>query len=542
MRRLFFAGALAAVAANVCFWIWWPPGTLSLLFVIPLISVGMNDVFQKRHTIRRNFPILGHFRYLFEAIRPEINQYFVESNSDGVPFSREQRSLVYQRAKRELDTLPFGTQRNVYEVGYEWATHSLAPVHIAPSSLRVTFGGRGCVQPYSASVLNISAMSYGALSRNAILALNGGAKLGGFAHNTGEGGLSPYHLQPGGDVIWQIGTGYFGCRKPAGGFCPDRFREKARLPNVKMIEIKLSQGAKPSHGGILPAAKVTKEISEIRGVPMGKDVLSPPAHTTFSTPEGLLHFVAELRQLSGGKPVGFKLCVGKRREFMAVAKAMLSTGIQPDFITVDGGEGGTGAAPLEFSNSIGFPLRDALVFVHNVLVGLGIRKDIRLIASGKTVSGFDLVTLFALGADTANAARSMMMALGCIQALRCNSNHCPTGVATQNPVLVAGLDVTDKRIRVANFHQETVKSAAEIMGAIGVRHSSEVRPWHVTRRVGIADTKHYGEIYTFLREGALLAEPYPDNYGRAFRAASPLTFEHSETLAEEMSQSEVSSG
>lgn len=524
MRNLFLVCAASVCATNVVFAVAWPPGLWSLVLFGPLILLGMADILQKRQTIRRNFPILGHFRYLFEAIRPEINQYFVESNSDGVPFSREQRSLVYQRAKKVLDTLPFGTQRDVYGVGYEWATHSLAPVSLDPASLRVTFGGKDCLQPYSASVLNVSAMSYGSLSRNAILALNGGAKLGGFAHNTGEGGLSPYHLEPGGDIIWQIGTGYFGCRTPEGAFCPDRFREKARLPNVRMIEIKLSQGAKPSHGGILPAAKVTREISEIRGVPMGRDVLSPPAHSTFSTPEGLLRFVAGLRQLSGGKPVGFKLCIGKRREFMAIAKAMLSTGVRPDFITVDGGEGGTGAAPLEFSNSIGFPLRDALVFVHNVLVGMGLRREIRLIASGKTVTGFDLVTLFALGADTANAARSMMLALGCIQALRCNSNHCPTGVATQNPMLVAGLDVADKRRRVANYHHETVKSAAEIMGAIGVAHSSKMRPWHIQRRVGVAETKHYGEIYSFLKEGDLLREPVPQAYARAFHAASPTTF------------------
>ena len=496
----------------------------SIVFLAPFIVVGLFDVFQKRHTIRRNFPLLGHFRYLFEAIRPEINQYFVESNSDGVPFSRESRSVVYQRSKRELDTLPFGTQERVYDVGYEWATHSLVPKHVVPSTLRVKFGGPECKQPYMASAFNISAMSYGSLSRNAILALNGGAKLGGFAHNTGEGGLSPYHLQPGGDLIWQIGTAYFSCRARNGEFDPKLFAEKASAPQLKMIELKLSQGAKPSHGGILPAAKVSEEIARIRHVVMGEDVISPPAHTTFSTPVGLLEFVAKLRELSGGKPVGFKLCIGKRREFIAIAKAMIQTGIKPDFITVDGGEGGTGAAPIEFSNSLGFPLNEALAFVHSTLLGFNLRKDIRLIASGKTVTGFDMVKRFALGADTVNSARAMMMALGCIQALRCNTNKCPTGVATQDTELVAGLDIPDKTVRVANFQKETLRSAAELIGAMGLQHSADMRPWHIFRRTEIAEIKHLGQIYTFLQEGDLLKEPLPAAFARAFYGASPDSF------------------
>ncbi len=486
--------------------------------------LGVMDTLQRRHTIRRNFPVIGHFRYLFEAIRPEINQYFVESNSDGVPFSREQRSLVYQRAKKELDTLPFGTQMNVYEIGYEWANHSLVPKHVDTTKMRVHFGGKECKQPYSGSVFNVSAMSYGSLSKNAVLALNGGAKIGGFAHNTGEGGLTPYHLGPGGDLIWQVGTGYFSCRDAEGKFCPSRFQERSQLPNVKMIELKLSQGAKPSHGGILPAAKVTAEIAAIRGVEVGKTVLSPPAHSTFSTPIGLLEFVAKLRELSGGKPVGFKLCIGKRREFMAIAKAMKETGILPDFITVDGGEGGTGAAPLEFSNSLGFPLKDALVFVHSVLTGMDLRSQIRLVAAGKNLSGFDLVSRFALGADACGSARAMMMALGCIQALRCNSNACPTGVATQDPELVAGLDVGRKTQRVANFHMETVRSAAEIIGAMGLGHPSEVRPWHLQRRVTLTGSKHYGELYPFLKPGDLLRSDLPDEYARAYRAATHESF------------------
>jgi glutamate synthase domain-containing protein 2 len=504
----------------------YPPLWLLALVWGPVFFLGVYDFTQTRHSIRRNFPVIGHFRYLLESVRPEINQYFVESNSDGMPFSREQRSIVYQRSKRELDTLPFGTQKRVDDVGYEWATHSLAPRHVDPKSLRVVFGGPHCKQPYSASILNVSAMSYGSLSRNAVLALNGGAKSGGFAHNTGEGGLSPYHLENGGDLIWQIGTAYFSCRTADGKFSPGAFAERAALPNVKMIELKLSQGAKPSHGGILPAAKVTAEIAAIRGVAMGKDVVSPPAHTEFSTPIGLLEFVARLRELSGGKPVGFKLCIGKRREFIAIAKAMVKTGITPDFITVDGGEGGTGAAPLEFSNSVGYPLREGLVFLHNVLVGMGVRKHIRVIASGKVATGFDLVTKFALGADTCNSARAMMMALGCIQALRCNSNKCPTGVASQNPALTRGLVVPDKARRVANFHAETLRSVADLVGAMGLAHSGDVRPWHINRRTGTTEIRHFGEIFPFLEEGELLQKDIPKAYVRAFSAAVPETFAH----------------
>ncbi len=526
MRGIFIKVSLLLLLANVAIAFVWPKVLYSLIIIVPLVLQGAIDMTQKKHAIRRNFPLLGHFRYWFEALRPEINQYFVESNLDGVPFSREQRSVVYQRSKKELDTLPFGTQKQVYAEGYEWATHSLVPQHVDPGSLRVNFGGPDCAHPYSASVLNISAMSYGALSQNAILALNRGAKLGNFAHNTGEGGLSPYHLQPGGDLIWQIGTGYFGCRSKTGDFDPILFSEKARLPQVKMIEIKLSQGAKPSHGGILPAAKVTEEISRIRNVPIGFDVISPAAHNTFSTPIGLLEWVAKLRELSGGKPVGFKLCIGKRREFMAVVKAMLKTGITPDFVTVDGGEGGTGAAPIEFSNSIGFPLNEALAFVHSTLLGVDLRDRIRIIASGKTVTGFDMISRFALGADACNSARAMMMALGCIQALRCNTNKCPTGVSTQDPDLAAGLNVGDKTTRVANFQRETVKSAAELIGAMGLKHTDDLKPWHIFRRVGIAEIRHLGQIYQFLEKGDLLKEPLPSTFVRAFEGATAESFLH----------------
>jgi glutamate synthase domain-containing protein 2 len=455
MRRTFVAISLFTMAAVGALSWRWPMVAWAYAGLGPLFAVGWYDFLQRRHAIRRNFPIIGNFRYLLEAIRPEINQYFVESNTDGAPFNRDLRSLVYQRSKTQPDTVPFGTKLDVYQVGYEWVNHSLKPQHVDPASLRIVVGP-DCAQPYLCSVFNISAMSYGSLSANAILALNEGAKIGNFAHDTGEGGISPYHLAPGGDLIWEIGTGYFSARTLDGKFSPERFAENARRSTVKMTALKLSQGAKPGHGGILPAAKLTREIAEIRGVPMGRDVLSPPAHTAFGTPVELLELLAKMRELSGGKPVGFKLCVGKRRELLAICKAMALTGITPDFITVDGGEGGTGAAPLEFSNSVGSPLRESLIFVHNALVGFSLRKKVRVFCSGKVVSGFDVVSRLAIGADGCHAARAMMMALGCIQALRCNTNRCPTGVATQDPSLMAGLVVEDKAVRVANYPRETL--------------------------------------------------------------------------------------
>ena len=507
MRRRFVQLAVVVSALIVGAGWFWPPALWCFVIVGPLIALGIADMTQHRHAVRRNFPIIGHGRYLMELIRPEINQYFVESNSDGKPFSRNDRSVVYARAKGELDTLPFGTQRDVYAVGYEWINHSLAPIEPDHGAQRVIVGGPDCRQPYSASIFNVSGMSYGSLSRNAILALNAGAKMGGFAHNTGEGGLSPYHLEPGGDLIWQIGTGYFSCRTRDGRFSETEFAARAVLPNVKMIEIKLSQGAKPGHGGILPAAKLTPEIIAIRGVEPGKDVLSPPAHSAFSSPRGMLQFVKSLRDASGGKPVGFKLCVGKRHEFLGIVKAMLATGITPDFITVDGGEGGTGAAPMEFSDSIGTPLNDGLNFVHNALVGAGVRDRIRVIASGKVNTGFQIATKVALGADLCNAARAMMFALGCIQALRCNSNKCPTGVATQDPELVAGLHVEDKSHRVARYHHETVRSFFEVLGAAGLREPRDLKPWYVQRRVSAYETRSYATIYPQVEPGELRATP-----------------------------------
>jgi glutamate synthase domain-containing protein 2 len=527
-RRLFFALAAASVLTVeglVREGAWDGARELYWLFV-PIILIGLNDLFQTKHAIRRNFPVVGNFRYFLESIRPEINQYFVESNIDGRPFSRERRSVIYQRAKGVEDTVPFGTQSDVYAVDYEWVNHSIAPKHAPKEIPRVLIGGPDCKQPYSAALLNISAMSYGSLSSNAVLALSKGAKKGGFYHNTGEGGLTPHHLEGGGDLVWQLGTAYFGARGADGAFNPEKFQARVKAhPQVKMIEIKLSQGAKPGHGGILPAAKVTREISEIRDVPMGQDVISPPWHTAFDSPIGLMIFIKQLRDLSGGLPIGFKLCLGKRREFMALCKAMIESGITPDFITVDGGEGGTGAAPLEFSNSIGTPLNEGLVFVHNALTGAGVRDRIKIICSGKVTTGVHMFQKFALGADLCNSARGMLFSLGCIQALRCNTNTCPTGVATQDKALVKGLVVADKFERVARYHHATVKSFLDVLGATGLTEPKEIKPWHVQKRISAVEVKHYGEIYDFLKKDSLLQEPRPKGYDRPWRSAQATSWD-----------------
>jgi len=525
VRRMFVVCSVMVLAAIGGLGLMYPAVLFALIAVVPLVALGVWDMLQRQHAVLRNFPLIGHFRYLFEAIRPEISQYFIETDWSGMPFNREQRSVVYRRAKEVRDTVPFGTLRNLYETGYEWVNHSIRPTHVDWERLRVTIGGRDCRQPYSASLLNVSAMSFGSLSSAAVMALNRGARMGRFAHNTGEGGISPYHLE-GGDLVWQLGTGYFGARAADGRFSPERFAEQAARPTVKMIEVKLSQGAKPGHGGILPAAKLTPEIAAIRGVPLGQDVLSPPGHSAFSTPIEMMEFVARLRELSGGKPIGVKLCVGKRREFLAICKAIVKTGIAPDYFAVDGGEGGTGAAPVEFANHIGTPLVEGLIFVQNALVGFGLRREIRVVASGKIVTGFDLIKRLALGADVGYAARAMMLSLGCIQALRCNSNHCPVGVATQNPQLIAGLVPADKSRRVAAYHRELLESVAEILGAMGMNGSAELRPWHVMRRTGPDEVHHYGEIHEYLEEGALLGRDLPRSFARASEAASAETFEH----------------
>ncbi len=523
-RKAFFVGAPLCAVSVLIAALRWPVAAWAFLLIGPLVLVGLHDVLQRRHSLLRVYPIIGHGRYLMETFRPELQQYFVESNIDGTPFSREFRSIVYQRAKGEIETLPFGTQRDVQRIGYEWINHSLAPKHVGVEACRIAVGGPHCTQPYLASYLNISAMSFGALSGNAILALNQGARLGGFAHNTGEGGVSDYHLEPGGDLIWQIGTGYFGCRTSAGDFDPHRFQETAGQEAVKMIEIKLSQGAKPGHGGILPAAKLTREIAAIRGVPMGEDVISPPAHTAFHDPVGLIEFVALLRDLSGGKPVGFKLCIGQRSEFLGICKAILETGVAPDFITVDGAEGGTGAAPIELSNSVGTPLRHGLVFVHNSLRGIGVRSSLRVIAAGKVTTGFHMFRNFALGADLCNAARAMMFALGCIQARRCNDNSCPVGVATQDPARSVGLDVRDKSRRVARYHEATVKAFCELVGTAGLSTPLEIQPHHLFRQIDALSTKHFGDLYSFPPEGFLIDGAVPAEWAADWNAARPGRF------------------
>jgi glutamate synthase domain-containing protein 2 len=461
---------------------------------IPLMVMGWYDGFQNKHTIRKNYPLLGRIRYLLESIRPEISQYFIESDLNGRPFNRRERSIVYQRAKGVRQTVPFGTQLDTSAPGYEWIAHSLYTTHIK-GDLRVRIGGADCKQPYSSSIINISAMSFGSLSANAILALNKGAKLDDFAHNTGEGGVSPHHLSPGGDLIWQIGTGYFGCRNDDGTFNGDLFSKYANHENVKMIELKLSQGAKPGHGGILPAKKNTEEIAAIRHVQAGTAVLSPPTHSSFNDSKGLLSFIKELRDLSNGKPVGFKLCIGKPSEFEDICKSILQTGIKPDFIVIDGTEGGTGAAPLEFSDSIGMPLYDALSFAHNVMIKYDIRKDIKVIASGRVMTGFDVVKLLAIGADAVNSARAMMFALGCIQALQCDSGKCPTGIATQEHKLMKGLDVTDKGNRVGLYHKNTVLAVKEILEACGLNSTDDLTRKHIFRRVEENKVMTFDEIY-----------------------------------------------
>lgn len=518
MLKPFLAVFTVALALILLAALRWPGALWALCLWTPLFVVGVIDALQTRQAVRRNFPLIGHGRYLLEALRPEINQYFVESNTDGAPFNREQRSLVYQRAKGELDTLPFGTQKDVYAPGYEWIAHSIA-AHHAPPEPRVAIGAQTCERPYEAALLNVGAMSFGALSANAVLALSKGAQLGNFAVSTGEGGLSPYHLEGGGDLVWQLGTGYFGARDPQGRFDRDRFEERAAHERVRMIELKLSQGAKPGHGGILPAAKLTPEIAAMRGVPLGRDVLSPPSHSAFSTPIELVRFVAELRRLAGGKPVGIKLCVGEPAEFLALCKAMVETGEHPDYIAVDGGEGGTGAAPLEFSNAVGMPLVEGLVLVRDALVGFGLRERVRIIASGKIVTGFHMASHLALGADLFYSARGMMLALGCIQARRCNSNDCPVGIATQAPGLVRGLVVEPKAERVRRFQRQTVASLLEILGAAGLGHPDELRPWHIQRRGQDGVVRTYAELYPALEAGCLLREPIPPRYERPWRAA-----------------------
>ncbi len=486
--------------------------------------VGVWDFLQSQHSIRRNYPVLAHLRFFFEKIRPEIRQYLIESDTDAVPFSRAQRSIVYQRAKSALDKRPFGTQMDVYAPRYEWINHSIAPTTIDNHDFRVTIGA-DCAQPYSASAFNISAMSFGALSANAILALNAGARRGGFYHDTGEGSISRYHLQHRGDLVWEIGSGYFGCRNAQGQFDEEKFAASAGAEQVRMIEIKLSQGAKPGHGGVLPGAKVTAEIAAARGVLVGVDCISPARHSAFTTPIELLQFVERLRALSGGKPTGFKLTLGHPWEWFSIAKAMLDTGLTPDFIVVDGGEGGTGAAPLEFTNHVGAPLREGLRLIHNTLVGLNLRERIRIGAAGKIITAFDVARTMAIGADWCNSARGFMFSLGCLQAQTCHTGNCPTGVTSQDPQRSRGLVVTDKSERVFNFHEGTLEALRELLQAAGLNHPEELGPEHIMRRVSAREVRSLATLHPWLSHGELLdSVPQQAVYQTFWRPARPDRF------------------
>lgn len=501
----------------------------SVWLITALLSLlGLYDVLQNRHSILKNYPIMGHFRYIFEDFRPEIRQYFIESDHDALPFSRVQRSLVYQRAKNENSDKPFGSILDVYQADYRFITHSLAPCSPAdPATFRIQIGNEQCTQPYSASIFNISGMSFGSLSANAILALNQGAKMGNFYHDTGEGSISPYHLENGGDLVWQIASGYFGCRTLDGQFDEGKFAKQAQLEQVKMIELKLSQGAKPGHGGILPKHKISEEIALIRGISRDRDCISPATHSAFRTPIQMMHFLQKLRDLSGGKPVGFKLCIGHPWQFMSIVKAMLETKIVPDFIVVDGSEGGTGAAPIEFSDYIGTPLREGLRFVHNTLVGTGLRDQIKIGAAGKIVSAFDIASTFALGADWVNSGRGFMFAIGCIQAQSCHTNQCPVGVATQDRDRQKALHVPTKAERVFNFHKNTLHALADMIAAAGLRHPSELDAHHLAQRINDREIKNYAQLHYFMEENALINNQLQDKenfYYRMWQMASAQKF------------------
>jgi glutamate synthase domain-containing protein 2 len=514
------AAACTVFGVTVSVW-WWIPAVL----LLALTARGVVDLVQRKHSILRNYPILGHARFLLEEVRPELQQYFIENNHDGRPYERDVRDTIYQRAKGIESEKPFGTERNVYGVGYEFLTPSMAPAKMPQDVARVRVGGPDCTQPYDMALLNVSAMSFGSLSSNAVEALNKGAMLGGFAHDTGEGGLSDHHLKHGGDIIWEIGTGYFGCRTPEGDFDPERFRNKAANPKVKAVLLKLSQGAKPGIGGVLPGEKVSAEVSRIRDVPEGETVISPPYHRVFSTPRELVLFMAQLRTLAGGKPVGFKLCLGPRSQFLAVCKAMVEEQVTPDFIVVDGSEGGTGAAPLEFTDTLGTPLTEGLMTVHNALVGAGLRDRIKIGASGKVATGADIVKRIAQGADFTNAARAMMFAIGCIQAQSCHTNTCPVGVATQDPKRARALDVPSKAVRVQRYQQATVHSARLIMASLGVTHPGELRPHMLHRRVAQGVVRSYAELYEWLDDKELLESPR-QSWAQDWAKADPDSFRH----------------
>lgn len=526
-RIIFYWVSCLSIAAIVVLglywdWVWW-----FICIAVPLILVGIYDHLFSTHNVLRNYPVVGHLRYILEFISPELQQYFIETNQNGRPYPREVRALIKQRAKQVTDEMPFGTQHDFVQ-GYSFLGHSIVHREVLPGVERLMIGGEACQKPYSASRLNVTGMSFGALSKNAVMALNLGAKLGGFAQNTGEGGLTPYHLQQGGDIFMQVGTANFGVRHPDGSFDPEQFQEKAALDVVKMIEIKISQGAKPSLGGILPARKITKEIAEIRGVPMGQDCLSPPGHPEFSTPLELIQFVARLRELSAGKPVGFKLCIGQRSDFMAICKAMLETNIYPDFITIDGAEGGTGAAPVEFSNRVGMPINQGLSWANQCLVGCGIRSRLHLIASGKVATGFDMIAKMALGADVCHAGRAFLFTVGCIQARRCHTNTCPTGVTTQDPKRMSAIIVKEKGQAVRHYHDATIQSLLNLLGAMGLEKPEDLTPEHIYQCTHMNHSTTYAEILPMIGAGELLGpeDQIPMPFQRAWQSASAAHFYH----------------
>lgn len=519
-RYSVFAIAFAILALGIVLLKWW-------LIVIGLVGfvVGIYDLMQVHHAVLRNYPISGHIRYLLEEFRPELRQYLIEDDQAAVPFSRQQRALAYQRAKNVSDTNAFGTLENLYQSGKEWFLQSTLSYPLKETNFRIMVGGERCLQPYSMSVFNISAMSFGSLSAAAIEALNQGAKLGGFAHDTGEGAISLYHKKHGGDLIWELGTGYFGCRNHDGTFSAEKFAERSRIEQVKMIEIKLSQGAKPGKGGVLPKEKITPEIAETRDVPMDADCVSPASHSAFTTPREMVQFWQQLRELSGGKPVGFKLCVGQPWQFMAIVKAMIEADNYPDFIVVDGAEGGTGAAPVEFMDNVGMPLLDGFLLVHNTLVGAGVRDKIKIGVSGKIISAFDIARMLALGADWCNSARGFMFAVGCIQSRACHTNKCPTGVATQDPYRQRALHIPDKAQRVYNFHKNTLKSLAAIVGAVGLKHPKDLQAYHIARRMENGQIKLLSKFYYFTEPGVLLnLSARSDVFNQMWVMANPDSF------------------
>jgi glutamate synthase domain-containing protein 2 len=522
---LCIAVTLACVAVVAAQGGWSSPTAVLTAVFAGLSLIGIHDLLQKRHAVLRNYPISAHLRFILEELRPEMRQYFFESEKDGMPFSRDKRAVIYQRAKMALDKRPFGTQYDVYSDGYEWLRHSMAPKPVAEKPFRIDIGGPDCAKPYCASVFNISAMSFGALSPNAIRALNGGARKGGFAHDIGEGGFSPYHQENGGDIIWEVGSGYFGCRNPDGSFCAAKFAEVAAHEQIKMIEIKMSQGAKPGHGGVLPAAKVSPEIAAIRGVPVGRDCISPARHSAFSTPIEMMRLIGDMRRVTGGKPIGFKLCVGHPWEFLGICKAILETGICPDFVVVDGKEGGTGAAPLEFMDHLGMPMREGLSFVHNALIGIGVRDRVRIGASGKIATAFDIARAMALGADWCNAARGFMFSLGCIQSLSCHTDRCPTGVTTQDLTRSRALVVPDKLERVYNYHHSTLETLAELTAAAGLDHPSEFHPMHFCRRVSAREVLTFANLYPALRPGELIEGTSDPRFRDAWKMANSGSFQ-----------------